>query len=250
MWTKGLTVSDTTNQGTKADPELSPRLRKRWLGYAAAAAGAACITPAAQASIVYNNHQYTVPVNSSLSLPIGDFSTGHNFYCIDVSSAGQECVGWFRGNAAGGGNFAKSASRSFMVGAVGKGALIGASRKFGTGLFVDSLSGPFGTNTHFRGGEGLIGVEIGLGGGQYDFGWANVSLFVSCVAGSAFCNPGPNYGFGIHINSYAYDTIPNQPIRAGQTTPEPGTLGLLALGSLGLGLWRKRKANSVGDTAA
>jgi PEP-CTERM motif len=33
--------------------------------------------------------------------------------------------------------------------------------------------------------------------------------------------------------------------------PEPGSLGLLALGSLGLAFWRKRKAgNTLGEAAA
>ena len=57
----------------------------------------------------------------------------------------------------------------------------------------------------------------------------------------------PN-GLGGVVTGYAYDTIANQPIAAGQTsTPEPGTLGLLALGSLGLGFWRRKtRASEVG----
>jgi hypothetical protein len=36
------------------------------------------------------------------------------------------------------------------------------------------------------------------------------------------------------LTGYAYETVAKQAITAGQgTTPEPGTLGLLALGSLG-----------------
>jgi hypothetical protein len=67
------------------------------------------------------------------------------------------------------------------------------------------------------------------------------------------CNPGGNCAITANINEYAYDTVANQSIFAGQTTastPEPGTLGLLALGSLGFGFWRKRKTGTVGDDPA
>jgi hypothetical protein len=50
-------------------------------------------------------------------------------------------------------------------------------------------------------------------------------------------------GYNEVLTGYAYDTVAGQSILAGQTgTPEPGTLGLLALGSQGLGFWRRRKA--------
>lgn len=51
-----------------------------------------------------------------------------------------------------------------------------------------------------------------------------------------------NQGTG-EVTGYAYETNPNESIGAGQISegPEPGTLGLLALGSLGLGYWRRKK---------
>jgi len=49
------------------------------------------------------------------------------------------------------------------------------------------------------------------------------------------------------LGGFAYDTVAEEPIVAGQgLTPEPGTLGLLALGSLGLGLWRRKKPGIAG----
>jgi len=52
------------------------------------------------------------------------------------------------------------------------------------------------------------------------------------------------------LTGYAYDTVAGQSLTAGQgQAPEPGTVGLLALGSLGLGFWRRRKAVSSGQQA-
>jgi hypothetical protein len=227
----------------KEEPEISARLRKRWAGYAAAAAGAACIAPAAQASIIYQPEHYTVPVNGGGlgSPPIGEFFTSLDFECLGHN--GSFCFSWFRGRNVGAGpGFAQGTDmyRYQMLHGFEKGSLIGASQKFGSGLFVFSRSGPF-SNTHrvWNGGE-FLGFELPLGGGQYNFGWAQVSFQDSSPPGAPY--PGQDYGSAIHINGYAYETTPNVPIRAGQTVPEPGTLSLLALGSLGLGLWRKRKA--------
>ena len=53
-----------------------------------------------------------------------------------------------------------------------------------------------------------------------------------------------------HLTGYAYDTVADQAVTAGEgQTPKPGTLDLLALGSLGLGFWRRRAGNTVKDTA-
>jgi hypothetical protein len=68
------------------------------------------------------------------------------------------------------------------------------------------------------------------------------------------------------LTGYAYETIPNKPIIAGQTkelddisaeqpdaaltmpTPEPATLGALALGAPGLSIWRREERRSHLDT--
>jgi len=77
--------------------------------------------------------------------------------------------------------------------------------------------------------------------GQAHYGWARLNVTI-CLLRSPGCLPGNQ--ITETLTGYAYDTVPNQGLLAGQTTatPEPGTLGLLALGSLGLGFWRRRKA--------
>jgi hypothetical protein len=93
-------------------------------------------------------------------------------------------------------------------------------------------SGPFGKARH-----GYLGLEFSINGSNH-FGWARI-IFPD----------GPQSGI---ITGYAYETTPNKPIRAGQTSgneattstlapsavPEPATLGHLAQGARGMAAWR------------
>jgi hypothetical protein len=52
------------------------------------------------------------------------------------------------------------------------------------------------------------------------------------MVGAIYLSLNPHATTGV-LSEFAYETVPGQAIEAGQTgTPEPGTLGLLALGSL------------------
>ena len=85
--------------------------------------------------------------------------------------------------------------------------------------------------------------------GKTHYGWARLSVEVSRKPFSARAI----------LTGYAYETIPNKSIMAGQTheiddgdqsdsapiaTPEPppATLGLLAMGSNGLSIWRREES--------
>jgi hypothetical protein len=73
-------------------------------------------------------------------------------------------------------------------------------------------------------------------------------------------------GISVLLSGYAYETIPNKPIIAGQTkgtedsdfkqpnptsqtvpTPEPATLGALAMGAPGLSIWRRKESSIDGQ---
>jgi hypothetical protein len=67
-------------------------------------------------------------------------------------------------------------------------------------------------------------------------------------------NSSPHFGWvrltvddqlGVVLHDYAIESEPNTAITAGAgTIPEPGSLGLLALGAVGLAAWRKRRSRS------
>jgi hypothetical protein len=130
---------------------------------------------------------------------------------------------------------------------VGPGSKFGA---YGT-MFMEDFgqtadSGPW---FHFRCGywgkaQGrFLGFEF-MVRGQTHFGWARLNAVLGLS----------EEGIGATLTGYAYETEPGKPIRAGDTGPiadarapataatlRPATLGLLALGSRGLDIWRKEQ---------
>ena len=79
-------------------------------------------------------------------------------------------------------------------------------------------------------GQGYIGFEFNAGAGE-QYGWVSVT-----TEGTA----GDNV---FTINSYAYGDV-GDVVLAGEV-PEPGSLGLLAVGGAGLLAWRKRRAQAA-----
>jgi hypothetical protein len=94
--------------------------------------------------------------------------------------------------------------------------------------------------------------------GKIHYGWARLSVHVQSRHITAT------------LTGYAYETIPNKPIIAGNTkgqgevgsahqanaaafsvpTPKPATLGLLAMGSRGLSIWRREESGDPTITSA
>jgi hypothetical protein len=96
--------------------------------------------------------------------------------------------------------------------------------------------------------------------GRNHFGWARLTVFEN------------GYGLQATLTGYAYETIANKAIIAGRTkgandaasedfgpgasltnpipdTPQPASLGVLALGAQGVPLWQRQKVSAEGQLA-
>ena len=243
---------------------LDGRIEKRLLSYAVAAAAAgvgtmACSLPA-EARVVYTSTFVQIPAGVMVNLDLNgdgnaDFQFSHSSYGGTSSNpefrSKLKILPQNQSNAIWG--LASSAS------AHGSGVMVGSKGQFQQGheLMAVALyrcsysicrygsSGPWREATRL-----YLGLQFTIQG-QTHFGWARVSVAAT------------GRGVFAAVTGYAYETVPNMSIVTGQTkgavkrkkgaskpgpasfpssTSEPATLGLLARGSLGLDIWRRRDA--------
>lgn len=95
------------------------------------------------------------------------------------------------------------------------------------------FAGVMAANGFTSGSPGFMGFQFDRAGNTH-FGWAEVTV-------TANGDPGT-----IDVLQWAWEDTPNTSILAGATgsaaaVPEPSSLGLLALGAVGVGAWRRRK---------
>jgi hypothetical protein len=140
------------------------------------------------------------------------------------------------------------------------GAHIGAGKKFLSGSKSDLLwaiwasTGAVGSTGKWRDADNrYLGVKFAIKGKTH-YGWVRLSVSLPP-------------GIDALITGYAYETIPNKTIIAGATkgpneisaqepdaalpvpTRKPASLGLLALGSPALSIWRRKDSTDVSQQA-
>jgi hypothetical protein len=225
--------------------QLGNKLEKNLLAYATAAAGAAVLSVAvpAEAEVIYT------PCNTPMAIAV--LNQGSAFTPLDLDNDGKPDFSFamFYGirYSTGGsvlgfksylkivpqqnGNGAVQGQRGPTASAVAKGGEIGPSQKFGNRdlyLYIDWFGSANQNSGSWNKVEyAYVGLKFMIGG-QVHYGWARVK----------FPSVGrPRDG---SIYGYAYESTPNQPIVAGQTSgaaPEgnaenlQGTLGMLAAGA-------------------
>jgi hypothetical protein len=245
-----VTHTPEFNRANQPTSPLNAKLEKRLLGYVAAAgaagAGLLATAPTARAEIVVTRANVTL--------------TNGTFF-VDVNHDGVNDFGLKNGTNLGThrylvvygvGALRNGIEPSFSGCSYPPAALRALAPIGGLELFCHrseaplaavnrdgSISGPW-ANT----GRAFIGLRFEISG-QTHYGWAALSVKARVI------NHSPT--ISATLLAYAYDTVPDQLIRAGQTESTTGTsstvqpsLGTLALGSRGLVLWR-RESIAEGD---
>jgi hypothetical protein len=234
------------------------RLRAYAAGAGAAAAGLLAFSPPAAAEIVVVPAHTSIGSNDKFLIEI----EGTNEFTLnDVRGFGRySAAGYLAATAATGAGVVGHGGNNPQAAALAWGQVIGAADQFEAGRqglasatvdypFYSRYGGPF-ANTTNR----YLGLKFQLNG-QVHYGWAAFSR-VNARDGAV----------SAWFTAYAYETTPNTPIYAGQSSDEgasdnpresrllpangsasntaklqPASLGVLALGSLGLNVWRKRE---------
>ncbi len=238
---------------------LSDSVQKRLNMYAlaASAAGVLALAPFAGAKIVYTPAHRHLPLNKDSFLDLNhdgsnDFvfhfhfrKTSNRMFNVDLNVEGVRpgnSIVWLHSTMHEGGSCAVPLTKGQKVGP--KGAFIQ-----GPGTMFDTYANTSFRTTycawqHVKNGQAYLGLKFSIKG-KIHYGWARL--------GNVFGGPNP----AAELTGYAYETIPNKPIITGKTkgpdgsnveepnaslaapTPKPATIGMLALGSPALSIWRR-----------
>jgi len=221
-------------QEPKKGKTLSPRLHKQLLAYVAVAgAGVAACASRAEAEIIYTpvhsrfNFDYFLDLNHD---GINDFKlrsyylSGYGDVQVFPLITGNRIVATPQSCY-----YHHAAAAALKMGAViGPGPRFLQQANCMVQMFSWISSGPW-VNT----GDHYLGFAFQIDGKEH-FGWARISVHLLCAG---------------EITGYAYETVPDKPIVAGDTGQsteaaiESPSLGMLALGVPGLNLWGPQRCS-------
>ncbi len=231
--------------------ELSDSIRQRLnlyaVGTAAAGVAAMALTPAAEAKIVYT------PAHVRLVGTIIDLNhdgTGDITFLSAVdatTSVGMLSVQAKSANSLGINEVVASAAQDHAI-ALPAGERIGPGRHFGTwdvlygDVYYRNPAHTIWFGQWANGGKGVknryLGIKFTING-KFHYGWARISVSVSGHQATSV------------LSGYAYETIPNKAIIAGQTkgpdvvTVQPASLGHLATGASALPAGRVKQTTAT-----
>ena len=230
------------------------RLNAYALAAGAAGVGLLAATPA-NAGVVYTPTKITISLTGT---SIYDLNPAGSAVAPFLIAAGFTSPGFYWDTISfnpqtSGARFVQGPGTSWSIAPLQAGVVIGPGRRFGspTRGFLATI-GPYGGGTYnnhdgFKFGQtSYVGFKF-LISGQTHYGWARVDVRY---------NPNtPKRRLYLQLTGYAYETIANTSIKAGQTTgtavmpskesvgPESKlpaqSLGLLALGADGMAAWRR-----------
>jgi hypothetical protein len=229
-----------SRSGAKGRDGFVRRLASYGAAAGAAAAGTLVVAQPAQADIIYTPKK----INFTSGIVFIDFDGVNEFKISNEEGAFDVNSLWMSAN----GNQGKVVVQNGGAAALSAGVVIGRGDQFrwaGARMVSAALSQS--SSLYFRGNWNNVRQDyLGLAfliNGKTHYGWAEFDVSTSRQT----------YVVDAQLLGYAYDTVANQSLMAGQTkttdatpaVPEPGTLGLLALGALGLGFWRRHHADAA-----
>jgi hypothetical protein len=255
----------------RATARLGRHMEKNLLAYVAAGSAGLLSALPADAEIVYT------PCNTPIA--IAHQNQGPAVTALDLTNTGNPQFGFVMSSTAKfsysgtttrfkfflkirpnqNGNEAVQGQQAPTASAVPAGVKIGPQEKFAPGdlyMAVHSFNGVSRNSGTWQNVEyAYVGLKF-LINGQVHYGWARIKF--PYPGGIGY--PGGDYYPSIY--GYAYESTPNQPIAAGQTSgtsqnstsgsPQsttsaapPASLGMLAGGSSALNLWRAPMANPL-----
>jgi len=236
--------SRPTRTIAKHSNSTQQRLNSYALMAAAAGVGAVALTQPVQAKIVYTPTHHVIGKNGRYKLDLNhdkitDITLVETYGCNT-----DYCYGRLSAIPAGGNGV--EGKKGFLsipyAYALNHGALVGPKQPFSGQLMASDNMGTLGQWLNVT--NGYLGLQFKIKGKTH-YGWARLSV------------TDKNTVITATLTGYAFETIANKAIVAGQTkgpdqdksaeqanaspTGDPTTLGLLAMGSPGLSIWRREQ---------